>query len=146
MWNEISDANDLSEFMEKIGYFHDSCLKEIKYTSGAYVGEDLAMYPINDRRTLSVIIQRQFDNISMLELKFEGLCYLNLFPADTQYTCEILDSTMILKSDRIYWCDSGGLSENDLVHYDGTLVCASKLRWRPIEGCMGQKEFFVSVM
>ena len=27
----------------------------------------------------------------------------------------------------------------------GTLVCASKLRWRPISGCMGEKEFLKDV-
>lgn len=145
MWNEIVDSSDLRSFMHDVCFFHDSCIKELKYLSGAYVTERLSMHPINDRRILKVIIQRQSENLSMLELEFEGLKCLNLFPVDDEYSCEILDSTMILKDDCIYWCDCGGLSEIDLSNYDGTWICASKLRWRSIDGCMGQKEFFVSV-
>ena len=145
MWNEIIDDNDLRNFMERVGYFHDSCIKELKYLSGACVNEELSMYPINDRRVLNVIIQCQFEDFSMIEMEFEGLKYLKLFPVDDKYTCEVLDSTMILKEDGIYWCDWGGLSEDDINEYNGTLICASKLRWRSINKCMGQKEFFVSI-
>lgn len=145
MWTEILDKNALKEFMESVAFFHDSCIKEIKYLSGAYVDEDLSMYPVNDRRVLSVIIQRQFKENSMIEMEFQGLKYLKLFPADDKYSCEILDSTMILKDDCIYWCDRGGLSEADLDDYEGTLLCASKFRWRPVDGCMGQKEFFLPI-
>ncbi len=146
MWNEIIDNNDITKFMNNFYCFHDSCIKELKYLSGAYVDEDLSMYPINDRRILKVIIQRQFEDTSMIELEFEGLRYLKLFPIDNKYTCEILDSTIILKNDCIYWCDCGGLSETDLENYDGTIICASKLRWRAIDKCMGQKEFYLSLV
>lgn len=143
MWNEIIDNNDLIRLMESVCYFHDSCIKEMKYVSGAYVDENLSMYPINDRRLLKIIIQRQFNDISMIELEFEGLKYLRLFPANEQYTCEILGSTMIMKDNCIYWCDCDGLSENDIDNYGGTLICASKLRWRSIDGCMGNREYYI---
>lgn len=94
MWNEIIDNDTLLSFMEEMGFFHDSCIKELKYSSGAYVADD---------------------------------------------------SAMILKDDCIYWCDCGDVSEADLEDYDGTLICASKLRWRAISGCMGQKEFYQSI-
>ena len=86
MWNEIIDDNDLRNFMERVGYFHDSCIKELKYLSGAYVNEELSMYPINDRRVLNVIIQCQFEDFSMIEMEFEVLKYLKLFPVDDKYT------------------------------------------------------------
>ncbi len=143
MWKEIVDNNDLLEFLKRVCCFHDSCIKEIKYVSGAYVDEKLSMYPVNDQRLLRVIIQRQFEDDSMIEMEFVGLRQLRLFPITENYTCEILDATMILKDDSIYWCDCGGLSENDLANYDGTLICASKLRWRTVAGHMGNKEYFV---
>ena len=146
MWNEINNDNDLVSFMNRICFFHDSCIKELKYLSGAYVEENLSMYPVNDCRILKVVIQRQFNDIAMIEMEFEGLRFLKLFPNDEKYTCEILDSTMILKNDCIYWCDCGGLSEIDLDNYSGTMICASKLRWRSIDKCMGQKEFYISIM
>ena len=108
MWNEIKSEKDLKSFMDIVCGFHDSCIKEIKYISGAYVDETLSMLPNNTQRTLSVIIQLQFENPSVVEMQFVGLKYLRLFPIEEDYTCEILDTTMILKKDCIYWCDCGG--------------------------------------
>ena len=144
MWEIISSNNEILQFMESVYYFHYSCIKEISYISGAYVDENLSMYPINDRRVLRVVIQRQFENDPIIEMEFQGLKYLKLFPADERYTCEILDSTMIIKDGNIYWCDCGGLSEADLDDYAGTLICASKLRWRSVENHLGGKEFYHS--
>ena len=144
MWETISSSDEISRFMEKVYYFHDSCVKEMSYISGAYVNDSLAMHPLNDRRILRVIIQRQFAENSMIELEFQGLKYLKLFPVDPYYTCEILDSTMLLKDGDIYWCDCGDVTEDDLDDYKGTLICASKLRWRSIENHMGEKTFYHS--
>ena len=104
-WNEITDENSLKEFMERVSFFHDSCIKEMHYLSGAYVNENLDMYPVNDRRILRVIIQRQYEEDSMIEMEFQGLKYLKLFPEDERYSCEILDSNIILKEDCIIWSD-----------------------------------------
>jgi len=144
MWHEIKDNNDILAFMDKMGYFHDSCIKEMKYLSGAYVNNDLSMYSVNNRRVLKIIIQRQTETLSMIEMEFEGLKYLKLFPTDSTYTCEILDSTMFIKDDCIYWCDCARVEERNLEEYGGTIICASKLRWRVIDECMGQNEFYIS--
>lgn len=144
MWNKVNNNNDLADFIKKISSFHDSCIKEIKYLSGAYVDDELSMHSVNDRRILKVIIQRQYKDFSTIEMEFEGLNFLKLFPYDEKYTCEISDSTMILKNDCIYWCDSGNLSETDLENYRGTIICASKLRWRSIDKYIGDKEFYIS--
>ena len=144
MWNEIVNKNDLSCFMSRMSFFHDSCIKELQYISGAYVDEDLSMYPVNDKRILNVIIQRQFDDVPMIEMQFVGLKSLKLFPDDETYTCEILDSTMILNDEGVFWCDCGNVSENDLGNYEGTLIHASKVRWRSIENRMGQDDFYMA--
>lgn len=145
MWNDIANENDLNNFMDAMYGFHDSCIKEIKYISGAYVNEKLSMSPVNSKRILSVIIQRQFEDLSAIEMQFAGLKYLNLFPNDENYTCEILDATMIIKEDRIYWCDCGGLSEKDIESYTGTTICASKARWRAADEYLGAKEIYVTI-
>lgn len=144
MWEIISTNDDILRFMEKVYYFHDSCIKEISYISGAYVSDNLLMYPVNNRRVLRVVIQRQYEKDSTIEMEFYGLKCLKLFPVDESYTCEIMDSTMIMKDENIYWCDCGNLLESDLNDYTGTLICASKLRWRSIENCLGEKEFYHS--
>ena len=84
-WNEITDENSLKEFMERVSFFHDSCIKEMHYLSGAYVNENLDMYPVNDRRILRVIIQRQYEEDSMIEMEFQGLKYLKLFQGDMNF-------------------------------------------------------------
>lgn len=50
---------------------------------------------------------------------------------------------MFMKNELIYWCDYGGLSEADLDDYMGTILCAKKLRWRPIINHMGDREFYI---
>ncbi len=32
MWETISSRDERSQFMEKVYYFHDSCIKEMNYT------------------------------------------------------------------------------------------------------------------
>ena len=144
MWNEIANNEDLNIFMDNMYGFHDSCLKEIKYISGAYVDEELSMFPVNSQRILNVIIQRQFRHPSVIEMQFVGLKYLKLFPSDENYTCEILDATMILNEDCVYWCDCGGLSEEDIESYTGTVICASKVRWRAVDEYIGPNEIYVT--
>lgn len=146
MWETIRTSDEILRFMEKMCYFHDSCIKEMHYISGAYVGEGFEMYPLNDRRVLRVVIQRQCAKNAMIEMEFQGLKCLKLAPADEDYTCEILDSTMIIKDGNIYWCDCGDLSEADLGAYEGTLICAAGFRWRSIENHMGEKEFYHSAV
>jgi len=147
MWQEISTEDELQQFMSSVFCFHDSCIKELKYISGAYVDNNLFMYPLNDRRLLRVIIQRQFEDKPMLELEFEGIRFLNLSPVNERYTCEIRDSIMFFKDGYIYWYDEEWLLKTDIERIDlnsfmGTIVCASKLRWRPIENKLGSAEYY----
>ena len=80
MWHEICIEKDITFLMETVGYFHDSCLKELKYVSGAYVNNDLSMHPINDTRELKMIIQRQDESPSAIEFVFSGTI-ASCFPA-----------------------------------------------------------------
>lgn len=123
---------------KKVNSFHDSCIKELRYVSGAYVNPDLSMHPINDRRLLRVIIQRQFQENSVIELEFEGLKFLNLFPVDDEYTCEILDSSVYFKDGYIFWSDN----KTDAKGVEGTMICALNLRWRSIENNLASTEYY----
>ena len=146
MWKTIHTADEILRFMEAVCYFHDSCIKEMSYISGAYVDVDLSMHPLNDRRVLRVLIQRQYESDSVIEMEFQGLKYVKLFPVGEDYTCEILGSTMLIKDGNIYWCDCADLSESDLDDYTGTLICASKLRWRSVDNHLGNDKFYKSTV
>lgn len=142
MWNEIMCQYDLDKFLSSFGGFHDSCIKEFKYTSGAFVDENLSMFPVNNQRSLKVIFQRQISNPSVVEIEFMGLQRLSIYPIDEKSTCEIHDATMILSDNCMYWYDCERLAEKDLSNYKGTLICASKVRWRVAEEHIGQKEIY----
>ena len=49
MWKEIKTNGDIQSFMDLVCCFHDGCIKEMHYLSGAYVDEGLSMYPLNDK-------------------------------------------------------------------------------------------------
>jgi len=145
MWYEIADENDLNSFMKMFGGFHDSCIKEMKYLSGAYVKSDLSMFPCNKDRLLKVIIQRQYPNPCAIEMEFMGLLNMNLFLEDADgYTCEIPAATMILAEDRIYWCDCIVSSEADLESYKGTLICSKSVRWRECDEYIGDEDVYIA--
>ena len=134
MWKELRTQHEIDNFMKEIIGFHDSCIKEIKYSSGAYVETNLSMSPVNTKRTLTVLIQRQFEDISALELEFSEL----------EYTCEILDASFFIKDGLIYWCDSSDVKEDDIHNYKGTVICSKKVRWRNASELIGKRDFYKS--
>ena len=142
MWNKIINELDIKYFMNEVCSFHDSCIKEMKYLSGAFVDDKLQMYPINNKRVLNVIVQCQNKDVSVVELEFSGLRHLQLYPNEDIYTSEILDSTLKIKNGYIYWCDCGDVFETDLDRYEGTLICAEAMRWRVMNGCLGSAEIY----
>lgn len=133
MFKDIRTQKDVKEFMQKVCYFHDSCIKEMKYVSGAYVNKDGWMYPINDKRILSVLIQTPIKGMYDVELEFSELEYLKLFPL-IDYTCEILGASIFLKDGCFIFCENSDIPIEDIEEYEGTVICAKKLRWR----CSGE--------
>ena len=71
MWNRIQNQAEADAFLERIGNFHDSCIKELSYVSGAYVDDDLSMHPVNEQRVLRLILQRQDADIPLFDLRVE---------------------------------------------------------------------------
>ena len=141
IWNEINNEKELQDFTSICSDFHDCCLKELRYISGAYVDSDLSMYPINDQRKLYIFFQRQNKDFTNIEIEFSGLEKLSLCPNDEAYTCEILEASMFFENGKIYWGDSIWFKEQrDL--YDGTWLCAKKVRWRIVDEYIGDKEIY----
>ena len=70
MWTDINANDDIYKLMNAVNWFHDSCITNIEYISGAYVGDDLLMYPINSKRSLMIHIQTQDMNRRNIELLF----------------------------------------------------------------------------
>jgi len=143
MWNEISTEEDIVNFMNLFGGFHDSCIKEIRYVSGAYVGANLGMKPFNDSRTVDIIFQRQWKNPMAIVMRFTGLNTLQLAPVSDKYTCDIFDASMFFKNNCISWADSIDVEKEDIESYCGTWICADSLQWRATDECIGEDEVFL---
>ena len=79
-----------------------------------------------------------------MELKFQGLKEPKIRPVSEQYTCEIIDSTLIIDNGMIYWCYSGDVKLLDLDSYNGTLICTSQQRFRTID-IAGNQDYFFSL-
>ena len=134
MWTELKTEEELTAFMNRVSWFHDSVLKELSYVSGAYVDEELSMHPVDDKACLRVLIQRQNETLPELELEFSGLQELRLYPTDSSYTSEIFDAALFLRNGYICFCDCGDIGPENFNDYRGTSVRAKSLRWRPVTG------------
>ena len=143
MWHEINTQAEADAFLARMYGFHDSCVKELSYSSGAYVEGDLSMYPVNGQRILRMVLQRQFADPSMIELAFTGVSLVRLTPEDETHTCELEDVTLLVQAGRVCWCDRGGITAEEMLSYDGTVIFAKEVFWRPVEGHMGEAPFYL---
>lgn len=126
----INSKRDIEILMEEYNYFHDSCISEISYESGAYVNEDLSMQPINDKRILKVVFQRQ-GNPRNLEIKFNKLVRLNLVPESEDYDCTIFGATLEIKDGNIYWINEENIPIDTIYNYRHyTLIIAKEGEYR----------------
>lgn len=141
-WNELKTQKDINTLLDLFGYFHDGCLKELKYISGEYVGENLSMWPINSQRKLSVIFQRQSENLSVIEIIFEGIIKLNLEPNDENYDGIIYGAFMSIYDNLIYWADTEDFSFDE--PNNCTWIVANKAKWRVADEYIGDEEAYIS--
>ena len=144
MWNEIVNQDDIQGFMESFGYFHDGCIRELKYASNIFVNEELTICPADDGQVLKIIFQRQYESPKVIEMEFRELVRLQMCLEKEWYDSILFGATMIKKNGYIYWCDSDNLLDDDLVEYKGTLICASKVRWRIVDEYIGKDEIYIN--
>lgn len=142
---EINNDRDIEKLMEEFNYFHDSCIKELKYYSGGYVDENGAMYPFNSKRCVRIIFQSQNANTRVIEMKFEETEKLNLFPRNEDYDCVIYGVSLKKFENVFYWCEWEDFKIDDLKKEDGTWISAKKISWRPLENAFGNKEMYQMV-
>ena len=137
---ELKNNKDIEKLMQKFNWFHDSCIKELQYYSGGYVGEDGSMYPFNSARCVKVIFQSQDTNAGVIELKFDGIKKLNLIPRNEEYDCIIYSASLEKIGNIFYWSEWGDFEIEDLTKEEGTWVSAEKVSWRTLKNAYGNKK------
>lgn len=143
MWTELITNQDIKCFLEKINYFVDSCIKEIKYVSGSYSENGKSLYAINDNRNLHILFHSISGCYPAFEVRFSKIHKLILEPCSDEQDSVIYDSTLIKKDNLFYWFD---YKEEDICSFvpNGTAVIAEKVSWRPINNFLGKEDFYYS--
>ncbi len=146
-WNDVKNQFDIDDLKQIYGAFHDACIKELRYVSGADVNENLSMgFGESLDRKLFVIFNRQYKPIK-IELFFEGMRRMNIAGWQNNYFCDISNCYLALHNDLIkgrddsliVWADNSGFNpkvngeRNILSEPLTTYIISEKLKWRLIE-------------
>ena len=125
-WMSLDSTADLKRFLESVGALHDGCLKELYLWTGHYVAHDLSMAaPSSLDTNVRVIFQRQFRNLSAIELLFQEVVGVEVKPTPENY-----DS--IIFSARFHLADGIFTFETDTI-----MIQAKKVSWRDVSEWMG---------
>ncbi|MCZ8023658.1 MAG: hypothetical protein O9294_18005 [Cytophagales bacterium] len=127
MWTELKDDNDIKGLLQMFGYFHDSCLREVHISTREYVDDKLAMH-FDNKLTATLLFQRQFGGLTVIELKFEDIGQFNFRPFDTNTDAVIYDATLKKIDNIFYWAD---FADWELGDNDSIWISGQKLFWRP---------------
>lgn len=143
-WNSINNEKDIEYVSTLFGYFYDACIKEVKYTSGSYVGDDLRMKPIDDLRQLHIIIQTQHKEHSVIEFVFEGVERFNL-ATNEDYDSIISGILLKQKDGHIYFSNSADVPIDEIDKNSKwlTWIKAKSLKWREINKYIGSTLVYI---
>lgn len=116
-WNYIITQSAANDFMKIFFGFHDSILEKINYFETGASASAIAT----------------FDNsgwFGIVELCFEGIQLLKIRPAAENYSRDILEASLIVEDESIFWADS--YMEKPDLSYDGSIIKALNLKWRKV--------------
>ena len=132
-WKEIKTQADADALMEAFGDFHDACLKEAHLWTDHWVSSDLSMACNGDLdNRVRLLIQRQFQKPSAIELLFEEVTRFNLVPTPENYDSIIFAATLLVQDGTMYWSSDGGWRPDKLNRDESTWLSAKRLRWREV--------------
>jgi len=137
-WNEIKTTEDIKKLQMFFGGFHDSCLKELYLWTDSYVDEDLSM-AMTSGTSVRILFQRQSENISAIELLFEGVKQFHISPPPEDYDSIIYGASVLIEDELIYWADDSSWKPKKNIDYDISWIAARELRWREVSSWMGEK-------
>jgi hypothetical protein len=136
-WNQVIDQAHADHLMEQFGEFHDGCVHELHLWTGYSVSSERSMTcTMGSEIGVRVLIQRQSDELSAIELLFQEVKRLNIV-APVNRDSIIYGATLLLRDGTIYWSpESNWVPEStaDAV----TFISAKRLAWRDASEWMGE--------
>lgn len=143
-WNEVRTPEDIAELMKAFVGFHDACLTELRYASGAFVdGEGRMWFGRPEERTARATFHSQWKE-QALELCFTGVRKICMAGWQERYGCDLFDCYLAIHTDLvagrddplIVWADGEDFSPKDLPERGllgepmDSYIVAARLRWR----------------
>lgn len=141
-WNEVRHKGDIDYLLWQYGGFNDACLKELTFTSGAYVDDNETLYYGGWKdREIRAIFNRQWKP-STVELLFTGVKKCSIAGWQDTYTCDIYGIYLNFRDDLmpgknlIVWADTCNFDLEAELHRGlleepmPTYIIATGLKWR----------------
>jgi hypothetical protein len=138
-FNVIDNQMAINDLMTKFNGFHDSCIKEIKYISGAFVDQNGAINPFDSIRTITAIFQSQGAIVKAIEMKFEKVVRLNLCPKGEMEDAVIYGASIVCHNGLLYWSSLCDIKLSELENNDYTWISSEKISWRALDNCLGDE-------
>ncbi|TKI63283.1 hypothetical protein FC756_18465 [Lysinibacillus mangiferihumi] len=139
-WMEIKDTSDIEYLLERFGYFHDGCLREMYMWTGTYVNEDLSMEVPGELDTnVKLLFQRQYANPSAIEILFEGVTGIRIIPSPENYDSIIIDAVILKIEDNFYWADNYDWHPKENADNYSNWISAKQMKWREVNDWMGKQ-------
>jgi hypothetical protein len=135
-WKTLGGPEEIQELMRLFGDFHDSCVREIHVETKHYVDEKLWMH-MDGQTIVRMLVQRQFRDLSAIELRFEEVVALHVAPPPPNYDAVIFSASFFVRDDVFYWAESARWEPNSAVHREVTWIAARKVSWRDASEWMG---------
>ena len=142
-WNVINNQKDLDEFNYNYSNFHDSMLKEICFSTGAYVDENLVRRNIN-LPVARFVFQSECANPedSVVEIEFSNVVQINIRPKDENQDLSIIDAKIYLDNG-IFYFNEADCAIQDSDKDDFTWISAKNVKWRMREDLLGHAPIYM---
>ena len=139
-WIDLKEDSDIKDLLERFGYFHDGCLREIHMWTGTFVDENLSMTVPGELDTnVKMLFQRQYSDLSVIELLFEGVTGIHITPTPEGYDSIIYDAIILKSKNHFYWSDDYDFQPEKEIENGVSWIAAKKLKWREANGWLGKQ-------
>jgi hypothetical protein len=146
IWTRIQTQSEADELMRQFGSFHDGVLREAHLWTEHWVSDKLAMaIGIGLDTRVRMILQRQWQPLSAVELLFEEVTRFNVVPSPENYEASIRAATLLVAGATIFWADESNWRPGESDSDDVTWISARRLHWRDASDWMGEPLHFGSV-
>ena len=91
------------------------------------------------RTTVHMLVQRQFRDPSAIELRFEEVVGLHVFPPPENCEAIIFHAAFFVRDGVWYWAERGDWTPESSGHGENTWVGARKVYWRDASNWLGPR-------